>query len=209
MSQECVHIIKSYFDKMHHIRQTGCATDELSYYCALETFINGMICYLGFDVACVSQPGLGKDNRPDFALCPRLKNHKTGYFGVNKCPFFGVIEVENPSKNMIVENKFELDEQVCNYIKDYNYVVLTNYREFLLLNEDRECLKCYQISEDEEQFWSLVENSSNSATKHFRKLEEFLNFSMTRMNIRKKNDQRNENERMVYNSRVIGKFDKS
>lgn len=171
-------IAKIYFEKMNQIKQTGYATDETSYYCALEQLIEHTILISSFDVACVCQPK-HKESQPDYVLCPR----KCGNFSAsdNNSSLFGVIEVTNPSEEVASP-----DDQTRGYLKKYDFVILTNYRDFsLFCRERKECLKRFSISPNDRDFWQDLMNSDSLASRLGADLIEFLKFSMKKMGVRK------------------------
>lgn len=176
MYNECVKLAKTYFSKIHQISQTDYASDEQSYYCALGDLIEGIIRVLEFDAACVCQPQLDSGKKPDFVLCSKTQNQIN-----RKKHLFGIIEVIGISKNIS-----RPDKQVRKYLKECNYVILTNYREFVLFcGEKYNQCAYYQISMDIREFWIELKDCNRLAEKHARDLTDFIKSSMEKMNIEK------------------------
>lgn len=93
-------------------------------------------------------------------------------------PERGVIEVKGTKEDV---NKIANSEQVIRYWEKYRQVLVTNYREFLLIGEDkngnRVKLESYSFAENETDFWihisqpqQLVEQESDRFLEYLRRV---------------------------------------
>ena len=96
------------------------------------------------------------------------------------CRKRGVIEVK-PLK----ENAWFTAEtrQVSKYWDRYRFLVVTNFRSFLMVGEDREGrsarLEGYQLAATEEAFWEVARTAQSSAKAFGKSFGEYLRRALT------------------------------
>lgn len=162
---------------MAKIRSSGSATKEASYYTALENLLNEVGKSLQPEVVCIGQPSDSGAGRPDFGL-----------YGSEQCdlgsprdgqtPRHGVVEVKGLSNNVVLVAK---SSQTMNYLDMYRYVLVTNYRDFYLVdkNDTEKPVDRYTLAETEEEFLKLERQPKKTTTTHGPKLLQFLRFAIS------------------------------
>jgi hypothetical protein len=172
-----VHPIESYLEKLAEIRASGHATDETSYYPAIEALL----------------AELGKTLRPRVVPVLQLKNRGAGLpdgglFSQDQLrrrakpddftaqpPNRGVVEVKGPGESL--DNAIK-SEQLAKYVRAYSQVLLTNYREFRIViagdTGKPRALETFTLAKSEAAFWSLAAHPRKAADAFARTLEEFL-----------------------------------
>ena len=168
--------VRGYLRRMAEIRSTGAATDETSYYSALENLLNELGGLLRTKVICNGQLRNQGAGHPDFGLYSSKqfsKGEPKG--GAGESPERGVIEVKPLSDDTWQTAK---GEQATKYFEHYRLVLLTNYREFRLIGEgdngkpaEREY---FSLAPDENAFWSLAAHPVKSAREMAAQVGEFL-----------------------------------
>jgi hypothetical protein len=180
-----VNLVASYLSKLAEIRSSGYATDETSYYPAIETLL----------------AEIGKLMKPRVRPVFQLQNKKSGAgqpdgglftqdqlqkgvdiqkldFGVQP-PNRGVIEIKGPGGEL---PELGNSAQVAKYLKVYGQVLVTNYRDFGIVVADQNgkatVLESYQIASNESSFWAAVTHPLKTAGDHGPHLQEFLTRSM-------------------------------
>ena len=168
--------VRTYFRRMTEIRSTGGATNETSYYSALENLLNEVGRRLDPNVICNGQLRNQGAGHPDFALYSRKQCSKgVPKPGQGEIPERGVIEVKPLADNSWQTAK---GKQAAKYFDRYRLVLVTNYREFRLIGEndsrkpaEREFLS---LAADEPTFWSMAAHPVKSTREHGTHLGEFL-----------------------------------
>lgn len=151
--------LANYLDNLHQIYTTGAGVKETSYYGALETLLNEVGKTLKPKVRCIlslKNQGAGLPDGGLFTANQFRKNNNAEPF-ISIIPERGVIE----AKGMGEDINITIDsEQVIRYWARYRQVLVTNYREFVLIGEDtqgnRVELERYSLAENEAEFWSKV-----------------------------------------------------
>jgi hypothetical protein len=172
-----VHPIEPYLEKLAEIRASGHATDETSYYPAIEA----LLAELGKPLKPRVVPVLQLKNRgaglPDGGLFTQdqlRKNAKPDDFTIQP-PNRGVVEVKGLGENLDDTIK---SEQVAKYVRAYGQVLLTNYREFRIViggdNGKPRALETLTLAKSEVAFWGLAAHPRKAADAFARPLEEFL-----------------------------------
>ena len=174
MSKSEFHAIRKYFKRMFEIRGTGGATDETSYYSALENLLNELGKQLKPSVVCNSQLRSSGAGHPDFGLYSKSQCLKDEPKPGQK-PERGVVEVKPLSENM---EKTIQSAQTTKYLNKYHLVLVTNYREFRLIGRDDsgkpEVRETYSLADSEEGFWALAENSIKTSKLKGANFTEFV-----------------------------------
>jgi hypothetical protein len=172
-----VHPIESYLAKLAEIRASGHATDETSFYPAIE----GLLSEIGNRLKPRVRPILQLKNRgaglPDGGLFTQdqlKKNAVPDDFTVQP-PNRGVVEVKGLSEDT---SKTIQSDQVKKYLRAYGQVLLTNYREFrvVVLGKDDKprTLEVFTLAKNEAAFWALAAHPRKAEGEVGKTLEEFL-----------------------------------
>ena len=172
-----MHPVESYLAKLAEIRASGHATDETSFYPAIE----GLLSEIGKRLKPGVRPILQLKNRgaglPDGGLFTQdqlKKNALPEDFTVQP-PNRGVIEVKGLSEET---SKTVQSEQVKKYLRAYGQVLVTNYREFrvVLLGKDDKprTLETFTLAKSEAAFWALAAHPRKADGEVGKTLEEFL-----------------------------------
>ena len=177
LQNQSVHPIESYLAKLAEIRASGHATDETSFYPAIE----GLLSEIGNRLKPRVRPILQLKNRgaglPDGGLFTQdqlKKNAVPDDFTVQP-PNRGVVEVKGLSED--TSKTIQL-EQVKKYLRAYGQVLLTNYREFrvVVLGKDDKprTLEVFTLAKNEAAFWALAAHPRKAEGEVGKTLEEFL-----------------------------------
>ena len=90
-------------------------------------------------------------------------------------PSRGVVECKPPAANVL---KVKDTKQVSDYWDRYNQVLMTNYREFLLIGRDDYGVpvkhEYYLLAATEEGFWQMCANPATAVAEHADRLIDFL-----------------------------------
>ena len=169
-------LVQRYFARMAEVRSSGGATDELSYYGALENLLNGVGEALNPKVICNGQLRDAGAGQPDFGLYAAEQCQGAAPEpGQVKLPARGVIEAKPPGEAV---RKTAKSAQVRRYLERYGLVLVTNYREFLLIGKDAEGqaeqLENFQLAESEPEFWRRVQKPKKFAAEIGVQLGEYL-----------------------------------
>ena len=167
-------IIRQYLGRMGEIRGTGGATKETSYYSALENLLNHFGHHLKPAVICNGQLRNKGAGNPDFGLY--TKNQiQGGEPPKGQMPERGVIEVKGLADQTWQTAK---SLQATKYFDLYRLVLITNYREFRLIGEDKIGkpieLDRYTLAKDEATFWNMTAHTGPAAHAHAVHFDEFL-----------------------------------
>ncbi|MBD2182621.1 type ISP restriction/modification enzyme [Aerosakkonema funiforme] len=169
--------LETYLRNLRDIRSSGAAVKETSYYGALESLFNE----------------IGKTLKPKVRCIISLKNQggglpDGGLFTANQFqrssdaepldpqnPERGVIEVKGTQDDVWEISK---TEQVSKYWQKYRQVLVTNYRDFLLIGQDENGkaieLESYRLASSETDFWAKVANPSQFAQQEGDRFLEYL-----------------------------------
>jgi hypothetical protein len=172
-----VHPVEAYLTQLGEIYSTGGGTGEESYYGALETLLNEV----------------GKGRKPKVRCIPQLKNLGAGEpdFGLFTRAQFQRARDERPpdgalpERGVIEAKGWDDDvsataetEQVSKYCAKYGLVLVTNYRDFVLVGKSADGkpirLEPYSMAESEEAFLELIKHPRKTATEQGDRLLEFL-----------------------------------
>ena len=90
-------------------------------------------------------------------------------------PERGVVEIKPTNEDAWIT---AAGEQVSRYWEMYGLVLVTNYRDFVLIGKDSrgqsQKLETYRLSNDESSFWAMVANPQSIAKLHFTSFIEYL-----------------------------------
>ncbi|MBU2613860.1 N-6 DNA methylase, partial [Patescibacteria group bacterium] len=148
--------IETYFKELQEIRSTGGGTRETSYYAPLENLLNALGGKLKPKVRAISQLANAGAGHPDYGLYTQSQFQKARdeepLPGQN--PERGVIEAKPTDDDSWVTAK---GKQVSKYWGKYRQVLVTNYRDFVLIGQDADGnpvkLETLRLAESEKDFW--------------------------------------------------------
>jgi hypothetical protein len=159
--------VETYLKRMAEIHATGGATSETSYYGALENLLNAVGKALKPKVVCNGQIRNQGAGHPDFGL-----------YGQSQCaagapkesqgliPERGVVEVKG-----LADDAWQTATtgQVSKYWQRYGLVLVTNYREFLLIGADAAGrpvrLEHFSLAKTDAVFWEACAAPKRTARK--------------------------------------------
>ncbi|MDT7541965.1 MAG: hypothetical protein QOE33_1869 [Acidobacteriota bacterium] len=145
------------------------AVDETSYYDALSNLCNETGATLKPKVRYVSTPkGLGA-GLPDGGLYTAQQLRRGAETTIATTPpERGCVEVKGLKADVL---KIAASEQVEKYLKRYGQVLVTNYRDFLLVARDeagvRQNLERYTLAASEQEFWTLNDAAGKQHAERF------------------------------------------
>ena len=150
-----MHPLETYLQELRTVRLSGGAVKETAYYPALSNLFNEIGKTLKPKVRCVihlQDTGGGLPDGGFFSEDQIRENAAEIVSGA--IPARGAIEAKPASADAwkIAESK-----QVKEYWSRYRQVLVTNYRDFLLVGADAEgnraVLETYRLARDEQDFW--------------------------------------------------------
>lgn len=168
--------IKNYLQRMSEIRRTGSAVKETSFYGTLETLFNEVGKTLKPKVRCV----INLQNRgagiPDGGFfTPNQFQKQSSEIIKGQPPERGALEIKGTSDDV---QKIARSEQVAKYLRTYRQVLVTNYRNFLLVVLDAsgaaQFLESFSLGADERDFWQKADNPSEISENEAERFIEFL-----------------------------------
>ena len=123
--------VEAYFDDLARIGRSGGATAELSSHYPLSNLLNGVGALLRPKVFCVGELADQGAGRPDFGLYA-ARQVRRGSPREGQLPERGVVEVKAPAEDAWMSAG---GDQVSRYWSRYRLVLVTNYRDFVLVGE--------------------------------------------------------------------------
>jgi hypothetical protein len=167
---------ETYISNLARIRGRGVA--ETSGYGALETYLNEIGKGLKPKVVCIINTRNKGAGIPDggFFTADQLRKIKPQDDEViDTPPERGAMEVKPVADEVL---KVAASEQVKRYLDHYGQVLVTTYREFVLLGKDKHGravnLDSYSLADTEAGFWEQAVHPRKMVEAHAERLEEFL-----------------------------------
>jgi hypothetical protein len=161
--------LEAYLTSLREIRSSGEAVDETSYYVPLANFFNEIGKSLRPKVHCVLQLKNRGAGNPDGGLFTedQLKKRKEEEKSLPQNPARGVIEIKPTSDDAWVTAE---GEQVSRYWGKYRLVLVTNYRDFVIVGQDPSGkpakLESYRLAGSEKEFWNATAHPKKAAAVH-------------------------------------------
>ena len=150
-------MLRAYLARMAEIRATGAATNETSYYGALENLLNAVGRQLRPRVIANGQIRNQGAGHPDFGLYGQAQcrgGEPAAGFGA--LPERGVVEVKGLAEETWLT---AATGQVSQYWQHYGLVLVSNYRAFLLVGRDAQGapvrLEGFSLADNDAAFWAL------------------------------------------------------
>src|SRR5271157_2038555 len=169
--------LETYLRELRDIRSLGAAVDETAYYSALGNLLTEAGKKLKPKVRCVmglKDLGAGFPDGGLFTEEQFDKKHTLKPLP-GQLPSRGVIEVKSTRDEAWV---IADGEQVSRYWGKYRQVLVTNYRDFVLVGQDAEGkfakLESFHLAESERAFWAAAAHPTSLAKKIGARFEEYL-----------------------------------
>ncbi|PYV30335.1 MAG: DNA methyltransferase, partial [Acidobacteria bacterium] len=168
---------ETYLKELYDIRALGAAQDETGYYVSLANLLNEVGRSLKPRVRCVmGLKNLG-EGMPDGGLFTADQFPK----GSPEKPLKGQV----PARGAIEAKRVEDDswvtaegKQVTRYWTRYSQVLVTNYRDFVLVGRDGDGkpvrLESFRLAEDQKKFWAAAAHPRALADKVGARFQEYL-----------------------------------
>ncbi len=174
-------LLEAYFKSLRDIHQSGGGVKEQSYYGTLENLLNGIGKGLKPPVRCIIQLANVGAGHPDGGLLTKEQwdqgGAQTPFLG--QVPARGVIEIKPTSDDAWVTAE---SDQVSEYWKMYQLVLVTNYRDFVLIGKDEHGKpskrETYRLAESENDFWLKTAHPQKFAVEHGGGFTEYLRRAM-------------------------------
>ena len=146
-------IVEAYLEDLRRIGASGAATRERSRYGPLANLLNEIGGGLKPKVFCVSELADQGAGHPDLGLFAAKQVQRGGQPRGDQLPEHGVVEVKSAQDDAWLTAD---SAQVSRYWARYRLVLVTNYRDFLLVGEDADGrparLEHFRLAEDAEDF---------------------------------------------------------
>jgi hypothetical protein len=172
-----MHPVEKYLNTLSEIHRTGGGTAEESYYSALENLLNEVGAKLKPRVRAVAQLRNTGAGEPDFGLytANQFQRAKDDRPMIGSPPERGVVEVKGWADDSFLT---ATGGQVSKYWKRYGLVLVTNYRDFVLIRRDEHGqpvqLETYRMAASETAFHALLAHPRKTAAEQGERLSEFL-----------------------------------
>lgn len=169
--------LEAYLRELHDIRSSGAAVKETSYYPALSNLLNEVGRRLKPRVRCIINLANRGAGLPDGGLftADQFQKPSDAEPPPGQLPARGVIEVK-PTKDdawTTADGK-----QVSRYWGKYRQVLVTNYRDFILVGQDAEGrpaeLESFRLADNEKSFWAAGQHPRSLAERIGERFEEYL-----------------------------------
>jgi len=151
--------IETYLSEMYHIRSSGAAVKETSYYPTLANLFNEIGKQLKPQVTCiisVRNQGAGLPDGGFFTSDQFQRGSPTDWIP-STIPSRGVIEIKGTADDAWLTAE---GEQISKYWGKYHQVLVTNYRDFLLIGQDASGkpikLESFRFADNDDAFWIAV-----------------------------------------------------
>ncbi len=175
-----MHPLESYLKSLHDIHLSGQAVPETSYYGPLAELLNELGKSLNPKVSCVINLKNQGAGIPDGGLftadqLKAQKQKKTAKGEDGPPPARGVIEIKGTDADVM---KTASGEQVAKYLKRYGQVLVTNYRDFVLVtrgpDSERQIGERYIIAPNDKAFWKAAAHPQVTIAAHDVRCAEYL-----------------------------------
>lgn len=149
-----MNLLETYVHELREIRASGSAVRETSYYPALANLLNRVGAILRPRVRCVINIKNQGAGIPDGGLFTPDQYASGDEPVTGQIPARGVIEAKGTNEDV---REVARSEQVLRYLRRYGQVLVTNYRDFLLVGLDPDGGPAereeYRLAGSEAEFW--------------------------------------------------------
>src|SRR5216684_3327247 len=172
-----MNLLETYLENLFVIHSSGSAVKETSYYGTLENLLNEVGKALKPRVRCIINIANKGAGLPDGGLFTpdQFQKRAKGELIEGQLPSRGCIEIKSTSDKVdaIVDS-----EQVRRYLSRYRQVLVTNYRDFILVGLDRDGnlvrRERFRLATNEEEFWKAAEDARSTASELGERFIEYL-----------------------------------
>jgi hypothetical protein len=166
----------TYLRDLRDIRSSGANAPETSFYGPLANLLNEIGRTLKPRVRCIINPKNQGGGIPDGGFFTADQLPRTGEPDLHaQRPARGVMEVKGTGDDVWQTAR---SAQVTRYLDTYGQVLVTNYRDFVLLGQDatgkRAELETYRLAESETAFWTATIDPYGMAEAQGERCTEFL-----------------------------------
>lgn len=172
-----MHPLETYIRELREIRSSGEAVPETSYYGALANLFNEVGKSLKPRVRCIinlRNRGAGIPDGGLFTPDQFQRSSRTEPIA-GQPPSRGAIEIKPTKDDAWITAD---SRQVSRYWDRYGQVLVTNYRDFVLVGRDADGhpakLETYRLAENELDFWEAAEHPRRLAEVHGERFTEYL-----------------------------------
>lgn len=171
-------LLEQYLSQLRDVRATGAGGPETSYYPALANLFNAVGKTLKPPVRCVMNLKEQGAGMPDGGLFTADQFERKADIrpGITQLPARGAIEAKPPNKDVAA---IAATKQVKDYLARYEIVVVTNLRDFLIVerrpnNESTE-RESFSLASNEKEFWEQkVAHPRAAGRRHGDQFIEFI-----------------------------------
>jgi hypothetical protein len=169
--------VSTYLQELRDIRSTGAAVKETSYYGTLANLLNEVGKSLKPKVRCIINLANQGNGLPDGGLFTPDQFQRASETEPlpGQLPSRGAIEVKGTGDNI---QKIADSDQVDGYWKANGQVLVTNYRDFILLGRDAEGRKTkleeFRLASSESAFWEAARTPQKLAEEQGERFIEYL-----------------------------------
>ncbi|MHB8870423.1 MAG: type ISP restriction/modification enzyme [Thermoleophilia bacterium] len=171
-----MHPLETYLSALYDARLGG-GVAETSGYAALANLLNEVGGGLKPKTRCILHPHNQGAGIPDGGLytVDQFERKSAGELKSNQVPSRGVVEVKSTGEEVA---KVAESGQVLGYLERYRQVLVTNYRDFVLMGYDAAGrpaqLETYSLAASEAEFWAQALHPRTMARVHGDPLTEYL-----------------------------------
>jgi len=169
--------LETYLTDLRDIHSTGAGVAETSFYPALANLLNEIGKTLKPKVRCVINLANRGAGLPDGGLFTpdQFQKGSDAEPKPGQPPARGVLEAKPSSQDV---DKIARTGQVERYCGEYGLVLVTNFRDFLLLGRDAQgkplLLEQYTLAADEKTFWRAAAHPQKTAEEQGERFCEYL-----------------------------------
>ena len=172
-----MHPVAKYLLDIQQIHSTGAGVPETSYYSALSALLDAVGARLKPKVRCIPQLKNKGAGSPDFGLYTnsQFQTSKDHEPLPGQKPERGVVEVKPVKDDSLLTAE---GKQVSKYWEHYGQVLVTNYRDFVLVGKDENGkatkLEPFSLAENEAAFWAQSWQPDKTAIRLGDRLLDYL-----------------------------------
>lgn len=169
--------VETYIRELFDIHRSGQAVKETSYYGPLANLFNEIGKTLKPRVRCIINIKNRGAGIPDGGLFTpdQLQKVSEDEQIISLIPARGVIEIKGTGEDVL---RIAKSEQVLRYLVRYGLVLVTNYRDFILVGRNADNkpvhLETYHLAESEAGFWNSASNPYKMAEELGEQFIEYL-----------------------------------
>jgi hypothetical protein len=169
--------VETYIRELSNIHSSGQAFKETSYYGPLANLFNEIGKALKPKVHCIINLKNRGAGIPDGGLFTpdQLQKDSESEQSISLIPARGVIEIKGTGDDI---GRIAKSEQVLRYLDRYGLVLVTNYRDFILIGKNADNqpihLETFHLSESEVGFWNATLNPQKMAEERSEQFTEYL-----------------------------------